>query len=171
MRVSFLPLLAALLLLAACNSGVRTFDDGGAAAGVAVIVPENRHNRARAAGPFGGGSAGTSEVRVRIGGRSLGGFSSRFAVRPGRQDLAVAFVDDPAHLPDQLLQTRAVTLSFDAEVGHTYAVRGRATYGSGRPSVQIWIVDAATRRTVASVQVPDASAVLEWDPQDPTDDN
>lgn len=162
--------LATLLVLAGCGS-VRTFQGDRPAGQVAVIVPENRFNRAQAAGPFGARSGATGEVRVRVGGRSLGGWNNRFEVLPGRHELAVVYTDEAPQLPEQVLRTRQVTLPLDARAGHVYAIRGRATFGGAQPSVRIWAVDAADRRTVASVQVPRQNILLVDDPQSAAGDD
>ena len=127
----------------------------------AVIVPENQYNRSRAAGPFAAPCA-TGQVIVRVAGCRLNG-KRQFQVPAGRQALQVAFVDDTTpnegdSWDDMVLTTQAVAMSFDAQAGHTYAVRGKADWRAGspgKPVVRLWVVDGADGRTVTSVVVPE----------------
>ena len=161
MRVLLLPLVVVLLGPAGCSS-VQTFSGDRPASQIAVIVPETTFNRARSAGPFGAPSRASGEVFLRVDGRSLGGFSNKFDVLPGRHQLTVVFVDQAPPYPDHELRTRQVVMTLDAQAGRVYAVRGRATYAPGaRPMVRVWVEDGATRQIVASMQVPDAGILLE----------
>lgn len=132
---------------------------------VATIIPENQRNRQREAGPFGAPKDG-GRVVIRVNGESLRPLKDRFAVLPGRVVVAALYMDERTPYPDRRLLTESVDLSFDAAAGHTYAVRGRATWPQGKPAVTLWVVDGATGRSVASVAVPEAKTILKFDPPD-----
>ncbi|MDA1194176.1 MAG: hypothetical protein O2894_03250 [Planctomycetota bacterium] len=167
--IGVLALFAAMALVSACQRSVQTFAGPAPATGVATIVPENAYNRARSA-PL-GGACGTNEVRVRVAGQCLGGMNNSFAVLPGRQDLAVVYVDHAPRLNGRVLATRSVVLSLQAEAGHVYAIRGRTTWSAtGEPTVSVWAVDGATRHTVATVVVPAANTLILEDEDDSLDD-
>ena len=169
MRAVITVTVAAILGLgvAACSSTRAVGADAGQ--GMAVIVPETQINRVRAASPF-NPPCTTGEVRVRICGSRLGG-ARRFQVPAGRRDLQVVYLNDDTPFEtsydDMVLRTEAVILSFDAQAGHTYAVRGAVDWrggGEARPLVTLWIVDGATGGTVTSVVVPDANVRVEHTP-------
>jgi hypothetical protein len=162
-RVALPVVLAVGFLTAACSS-VDTFEGGRSDDQVAVIVPENPFNRRRDLGPF-RTSSRSGEVRVRVAGESLGGFSHSFRVLPGRHDLAVVYLDDRTPYPERALRTREVTLRLDAVAGHTYGVRGEASYPGGRPTVRIVAVDGADGRVVAAADVPRDRILLVEDPE------
>ena len=148
------------LVLPACGS-VQAYPGGARSdAQVAQILPENAFNRQRQSGLL-TPACGTGEVRVRICGKSLGGFSNRFEVLPGRVDLQVGYLNDETPFPDKLLRTRAVALSLDAVAGHTYGIRGQATWVGNQVQVRIWAVDSADGRRVASVDVPAANVFFD----------
>jgi hypothetical protein len=140
-------------LTGACSGALQTYAGPSRnASQVAVILPENAYNRSRDE-PF-GAAPSDAEVRVRVAGHALGGTHNRFEVLPGHHDLAVAYLDRTTPAGHGVLATRAVTLALDAQAGHTYAIRGTATWADGTPTVTLWAVDASSRRTVSSVVVP-----------------
>ncbi|MDJ0523579.1 MAG: hypothetical protein QNJ90_16030 [Planctomycetota bacterium] len=157
--------LVLVVLTTACSS-LQTYegperDDSQ----VALIVPENQRNRQRDAGPFGAPKDG-GRVIVRINGESLRPFKDRFSVLPGRTTVSAIYADKRTPYPEKALVTEAVTLTFDAVAGRTYAVRGRATWPSGKAAVTIWVVDGATGRSVASVAIPESKILLKDDYSD-----
>lgn len=154
--VHILSLLVGLAaLVAGCSSSRAVGTSAGCA--TAVIVPENQFNRSRAAGPFAAPCA-TGQVIVRVDGCPLKG-KRQFQVPAGQQRLQVAFTDENTPnadgWDDMVLTTRAVAMSFEAQAGHTYAVRGQADWRGARPVVTLWIVDGADGRTVTSLVVPE----------------
>ena len=151
-----------LILLTAVLSGcgsVQTYEGPARPEGqIARIVPENAFNRARQSGIL-TPACGSGEVRVRICGQRLGR-SNSFDVLPGRQDLQVAYLNDETPFADKVVRTRAVTLSLNAVAGHTYGIRGQATWVGSQIQVRIWAVDGADGRRVASVDVPAANIII-----------
>jgi len=157
--------LALTVLTAACSS-VQTYegperDDSQ----LAFVIPENQRNRQLAAGPFGTPKDG-GRVIVRIGGQGLEAFKNRFAVLPGRTTVSAVYLDERTPYPDQDLMTEAVDLTFDAQAGHAYAVRGAVTWPGGKAAVTLWVVDGATGRSVASAAVPESKVIMKFNPPD-----
>ena len=162
LRLASIALFVVSLALpqAAC-SGTRDVRTPGAAPGcaTAIIVPENRFNRQRAAGPFGVACDG-GQVLVRVCGQQLNG-KSRFRVPAGQQTLQVAYTEDETPLEEKVLATMAIPITFNAEAGKTYAVRGNAVWRGSTPTVTLWIVDGTTGQTVTSVVVPQENVRIE----------
>lgn len=158
-RVAIVLLCAGAAVLAGCQRSQAAYStDARPGCGVALIVPENAYNRARSA-PF-GPACGNNEVRVRVNGQCLGGAHNTFTVNPGKHDLSVVYIDRAPRLDGRVLATRAVALPLEVQAGRTYAIRGRTTWSGSTPTVSIWAVDGATRQTVSSVVVPQASTVI-----------
>ena len=153
-----------LILLATALSGcssVQTYKGPARPEGqTARIVPENAFNRARQSGIL-TPACGSGEVLVRLCGRSLGGTSNSFDVLPGRLDLQVAYLNDETPFADKVVRTRAVTLSLNAVAGHTYGIRGQATWVGNQVQVRIWAVDGADGRRVAVVDVPASNVIID----------
>lgn len=160
-RRLFVPVLAGCLALAltAC-SGARTVGTQAACAnGTAEIVPENQLNRMRAASPLRPPCI-TGAVKVRVCGQSLRG-KSRFRVPAGPQQLQVAYTNDDTPYDDKVLRTMAVPITFDAQAGRTYAIRGRVDWRGGRAVVTLWVVDGSDGSTVTSLVVPEQNVLVE----------
>ena len=156
----------ALAALATACSSVQAYEGPARDdAELAFVIPENQRNRQRAAGPFGTPKDG-GRVIVRIGGEGLAAFKDRFAVLPGRTVVSAVYMDKRTPYPDRELVTESVDLAFDAQAGHTYAVRGAATWPSGKAAVTLWVVDGATGRSVASAAVPESKVILKFNPPD-----
>ena len=154
----------ALAVLGTACSSVQTYEGPARDdAQLAFVIPENQRNRQRAAGLLGTPKDG-GRVVVRIGGESLAPFKDRFAVLPGRTVVSAVYADKRTPYPDRSLVTESVDLAFDAQAGHTYAVRGAATWPGGKAAVTLWVVDGATGRSVASAAVPESKILMKFDP-------
>ena len=148
-----------VFLLAACSDTRDVGSQEACAQGTAVIVPENQFNRMRAASPF-RPPCETGAVKVRICGQSLRG-KSRFRVPAGPQQLQVAYVDNETPYEDKVLRTIAVPVTFNAQAGRTYAIRGRVEWRGGRAAVTLWVVDGADGSTVTTLVVPPQNVLVE----------
>ena len=155
----------ALLLLAACGS-VRPYPDERYCGPTAEIVPETPQARASAAGPFSTDACGNdAKVYVRICGSELGTFKgSSFEVPAGRHDLQLVFEQSDQPQRGSRLRTKPVVMQLTAQGGRCYVIRGVAGCRDGRWGVKFWAVETESRKTVATVAVPQDRIELVDDP-------
>lgn len=159
-----------LLLLGACSS-TQTFDTQAAPAqGTAVIVPDNSRHRTWES-PL-EPSMVSAQVRLRIGNQTLGGFSDRYTVLPGRHELIVSLRDRDTPVTSRELVTDPVVFPVTVQGGREYRVRGGVIYPPASSPhtrtldtryyrVIFALQDMSTGQIVSRVQVPHSHINLE----------
>lgn len=152
-------LCAAAFLLLGC-SGTRAYS--GPELGesqLAVIVPDNPRVRAWD-NPLSDAGGHGGQVYLQVNGQRLAARSNRFEVAPGRINMVAIFRDHQTPVTARMLQTKPVTLAFDAQAGRTYRVHGVAFYPPAASPLRR-TADTTKYRVVFAVQDADSGQLLQ----------
>ena len=158
-RIALLLVLVALAFASAC-SGTRAYSGPELGAGqVVTIVPDNPRVRAwdNVLGDAGGHGG---QVYLRINGQGLSQRSNRFEVAPGQIDMVAIFRDHNTPVTARMLQTKPVPVSFNAQPGRTYRVRGVAFYPPAASALKR-TADTTKYRVVFVVQDADSGEIVQ----------